>query len=221
MKKMFAIILCIVLAAAGSVVLASCGKQETNDNPTDVIDGGWAKAENPEITDEIKELFKKATEGMTGLSYTPVVYVASQIVAGTNHCILCKTAAVVPNPEPKYSLVYIYEDLNGGAEITNVVDTGVDANYPEGLSGGWSETQSIEMTDDATAALNKATQTLTGAEYSPIALLATQVVAGTNYRIFCEAKATVPNAEPYYVIITVYADLDGNAEITDTAEINA
>ena len=221
MKKLLSIILCILLAATSCVVFSACSKQEPNENPSDVIDGGWTKAENAEITDEIKALFKKATEGMTGLSYTPVVYVASQIVAGTNHCILCKTAAVVPNPEPKYSLVYIYEDLNGGAEITSVVDTGVDANYPEGLSGGWSEAESIEMTKDAIDAFNKATETLTGAEYSPVALLATQVVAGTNYRIFCQAKATVPNAEPYYVIITVYADLNGNAEITDTAEINA
>ena len=60
-----------------------------------------------------------------------------------------------------------------------------------------------------------------GMEYTPVALLATQVVAGTNYRLLCEARATVPDAEAEYVILTVYADLQGGAEITDTAEFTA
>ena len=66
------------------------------------------------------------------------------------------------------------------------------------------------MTDAAKAALEKACETLTGAEYTPVALLATQIVAGTNYRIICQSTPAVPGAESSYVIVTVYADLQGN-----------
>ena len=220
MKKALAIILSLALVATSGILLAACGKQEQNNENPEVIEGGWEMAESPEITDEVRELLKKAYGDMAGVSYTAVAYLGKQIVAGTNHCILCKVAPVVPEPSYEYKLVYIYEDLDGNAEITQTVDTKVGANYSEDLMGGWAEAQSPEMTEDATKAFETATETLTGAEYKPAALLATQVVAGINYRILCQAKATVPNAEPYYVIITVYADLDGNAEITDTVEIN-
>ena len=225
MKKTLAILLCIALVVSGAVIFASCSKQEQNNEPStnteqpkgDIV-GGWTRADSPEITDDITKLLDKATQTLTGATYTPVAYVASQVVAGTNHCILCKVAPVVPDAAAKYALVYIYEDLEGNAEITKVLDTDVSADYPEN-DGGWAAALSPVMPEDATKALTKATETLTGAEYTPVALLATQVVGGMNYRIFCEAKASVPNGEVYYVIVTVYADLDGNAEITETAEI--
>lgn len=220
MKKTLAILLSITLVITSAVIFAACSKQEANnDTPSkgDVV-GGWTRADSPEITDDITKLLEKATKNLTGADYTPVAYVASQVVAGTNHCVLCKVAPVVPNASAKYALVYIYEDLEGNAEITKVLDTEVSADYPEN-DGGWAAAQSPVMPEDATEALAKATETLTGAEYTPVALLATQVVGGMNYRILCEAKASVPNGEIYYVIVTVYSDLDGNAEITETAEI--
>lgn len=225
MKKALAVILCISLVAA-SAVLVSCSKKENEPEPTtsapnNAAAGGWEKAESNEITDEVIKLFEKAAKNLDGVSYTPIAYLASQIVAGKNHSIFCKAVTVTEKPEAKYVLVYIYENLEGKTEITNVVETGVGADYPENLDGGWSEASDYKMTESAEKAFNKSVETLTGAEYSPIALLASQVVAGMNYRILCQAKATVPNAQPYYVIITVYADLDGNAEITDTVEINA
>ena len=222
MKKALAIILCISLVAA-SAVLVSCSKKETEPEPTptNATAGGWEKAKSNEITDEVVQLFEKAAKNLDGVSYTPIAYLASQIVAGKNHSVFCKAVTVTEKPEAKYVIVRIYEDLNGNAEITSVTETGVSADYPEGLDGGWSEISDYKMTESANKAFNKSVETLTGAEYSPIALLANQVVAGMNYKILCEAKATVPDAQPYYVIITVYADLDGNAEITDTAEINA
>ena len=36
------------------------------------IVGGWTRAESPVITNEFKKVFNKATEGLTGVSYTPV-----------------------------------------------------------------------------------------------------------------------------------------------------
>ena len=222
MKKLLAVLLAILMLAS----LAACAKTDDTKSEgggassgSDIV-GGYTVAESPAVTAETEALLKKALENLDGASYVPVAYIASQVVAGKNHLLLCKTAPVVPEPVYHYSLVTIYEDLNGNAEITNVLESPVEAPYTtdeEGnvLVGGWEEPETPELTDEAKAALTKASGTLTGAEYDPVALLAEQVVAGTNYMILCKATPTVQNAESYYIIVTVYADLQGGAEIVN------
>ena len=83
----------------------------------------------------------------------------------------------------------------------------------EELVGGWQKAESPELTDEAKAAFEKATEGLLGVGYKPVALLGTQVVAGTNYRILCEATVVYPGAETHEVVMTIYEDLDGNASI--------
>lgn len=218
MKKAVSFVLCLSLIAACILVFASCGKQNNENTTTSGLEsggelvGGWAKADSPVITDDFKKIFDKAVAEFD-VDYTPVAYLASQVVAGTNHCVLCKAML------SSYAIVYIYEDLEGNAEVTGIVSSDAAAQSAEGdVVGGWTEPESPEMTDDAKKALEKASETLTGAAYTPVALLATQVVAGMNYRIICESRPTVPVPEVGYVIVTVYADLQGNAEITDTIE---
>ena len=222
MKKVLSIVLCLSLIAAGVTVFAACGKRNKNagDNESGgEIVGGWTRAASLVITDDFRKVFEKAAAELDGVDYTPVAYLAGQVVAGTNHCVLCKATPVVPDAETTYSIVYIYEDLQGNAEITEIVASDARAQNADGdVTGGWTENESLEMTDEAKTALEKACETLTGAEYTPVALLATQVVAGTNYRIVCESRPSVPSPESGYVIVTVYADLQGNAEITDTVE---
>ena len=227
MKKALSIILGLALIAAGLAVFTACGKQTKEGENTTAshmesggeVTGGWTKANSPVITDDFKKVFDKAAAELDGVDYAPVAYLASQVVAGTNHCVLCKATPVVPNAKTTYSVVYLYEDLKGQAKITEIVSGQADAQSAgEDVVGGWTETESPEMTDEAKTALEKACETLTGAEYTPVALLATQVVAGTNYRVICEAKPAVPIPECGYVIVTVYADLEGHAEIIDTIE---
>ena len=220
MKKIFAIILSIVIVATSGIVLASCSKNKTekgNQNSQSEITGGFTRADSPEITEEFRKVFEKACEKLTGVEYTPVAYLASQIVAGTNHLVLCRAETAAPDSKPTYAILKIYEDLQGNAEISEIKNSDAYAGA-SGADGGWSESESPVMPKEAKDALEKACETLTGAEYNPVALLATQVVAGVNYRIICEAKPTVPNAETYYVIVTVYEDVNGNAEITKTTE---
>ena len=218
MKRVIAIILCFALLIGGSVVLVSCRKNNnTNNQSTDVIDGGWSRASSPVITKEIKTVFDKATASLDGVEYIPVAYIASQVVAGTNHCVLCKATPTVPDAKTTYALVYIYEDLEGKAEITEVLNSEFEIDDGQ-LSGGWSETETPILTDDAKNAIAKANEVLAGAQYTPVALLATQVFAGTNSLVFCECQATVPDAEKTYTLVSVYTDLDGNSTINDVYE---
>ena len=218
MKKVMAVLVCFALLASGVLVFAGCGKQKAkNEEPiANGLAGGWTRADSPVITEDFRKVFDKATETLTGVEYIPVAYLSSQVVAGTNHRVLCKATATVPDAVTTYEIVTVYEDLNGGAQITEIVDCYKQANVLA-VDGSWSEPDSPAVSEEARQALTKACETLTGVEYSPVALLATQVVAGMNYRILCEFTPTVSNAETGYLIVTVYADLQGNAEITDAA----
>ncbi len=187
---------------------------ETGDIPMT----GAYESTSPEVTDELRALVEKATSGLVGATYEPVAYVASQVVAGVNHKVLCKVTTVTAEPVSKYALVTIYEDLEGNATVTEVQDSTADAG-DSGLLGGWSGKENPVVTAEAKAALEKATKELVGASYKPLALLATQVVAGTNYCLLCEITPVVPDAQPGYGIVYVYEDLQGEASITEVVDL--
>ena len=183
--------------------------------------GGWSAVTGDtslSANAAAKSAFEKATETICGMEYEPVAVLATQVVAGTNYCILCRGKATVPDAQSVIQLVYIYEDLQGKAEITNT-KTIIDS---EMLDGGFLANDGDMQPDkntDVKTAFEKATQTLTGAELEPVAYLGSQVVAGSNYLVLCKQTATVPGAEPEYAMVTVYSDLDGNAEITEISEV--
>ncbi len=228
MKKILSVLLCAAMITAACIVFSSCGKEDntnaggpdTGDTGKYEADGGWGKAESPKVPDEVKALFEKATAELDGAVYTPVAYLASQVVEGINHRVLCRVAPVVPDAVETYAIVTLYEDPSGNAEITDVMNSEAEAFFPTDAAGAWAEVDSPVLTDEAKDALTKACETLAGVEYTPVALLATQIVSGMNYRILCEACASVPDAVSYYTIVTVYADLDGNAQITETYEFD-
>ena len=112
MKKMIVLLLAIMVVFSAVSVATAEG----------MLSGGWAAADDPTVTQERSELFEKALGGMVGVDYTPVAYLGSQVVAGTNHCFLCLSRVVIPDAIPKYVLVFIYEDLQGKAEIMNFAD---------------------------------------------------------------------------------------------------
>ena len=94
--------------------------------------GGWSYTEAPEITEEIQARLDKALEGLVGASYVPVANLGEQVVAGLNRCLLCQVTPVVPDAQPHYALVYVYEKLDGGAELLQVIDLDVGFYYTYG-----------------------------------------------------------------------------------------
>ena len=89
--------------------------------------GAWYYTEDPAFTDEDEAKLEKALQSQVGASYTIVAYVGEQVVAGLNRCILCQVKPVVPNAQPHYALAYVYTDLQGGAELTRVIDLDIGA----------------------------------------------------------------------------------------------
>ena len=122
-------------ALAGTMILSLAACESTKDSGTedsssaqaestqDVKDnslGGW-EVNNGKLSleenAEAKAAFEKATEGLTGYEYEPIALLGTQIVSGTNYSILARGKAVVPDAEPSYEIITIYEDLEGNTEV--------------------------------------------------------------------------------------------------------
>ena len=115
MKKLFAVL-------AALLILMSIAAAE--DGP---LSGGWTPSADPAVTEDLQAVFDKGLEGLVGVRYTPVAYLGSQVVAGTNQAFLCQATVVYPGAEPYYTIVYLYEDLQGNVTILNIAELDVGA----------------------------------------------------------------------------------------------
>lgn len=239
MKGIIAMILVSLMALffSGCAENSDKGRGEVTETPTEVtvvrhteidppVTGGVTDSESPVVPEEIKSMFEKINrEQMTGAQLTPYAYLGSQVVAGTNHFVLCKMTATVPDKATAYALVTVYEDVDGHAAVTDIQESGVSAPEPydpnNPVSGGWGEPTSPVVTDAVRNALEKACEDLNGVTYEAKAYLAMQVVAGYNYMLLCEVTPNVPDPESHYALVTVYSDLDGGAEITHEYDFTA
>ena len=91
--------------------------------------GGWQVPE-----DEANGLaaFDQVMEGFTGVRYVPIRVIGQQTVSGMNYCVLTQSTTVYPGAAPGLSLMYIYKDLDGNAEITDITPLAVPG-VPEQL----------------------------------------------------------------------------------------
>lgn len=184
--------------------------------------GGWSIPQDTKITDEEFAIFNKGIEGLVGVEYEPVAYLGSQLVAGTNHCFLCKATVVYPGTTPQYKLVYIYEKLDGTEEILNIADIelpGAGDADSNPIPGGWSYADDPSVDEKTASVVDKATEKLLGAEYEPVAYIGSQVVAGMNHAVLCRITAISPDAEDGYALLYIYEDLNGGFEILEINEI--
>ena len=121
MKKLVCLVIALVL------MLTVCAAS------AEMMVGGWSitEAEAQPLPEDAQAAFDKAMEQLVGATYTPVALLATQLVAGTNYCILCQITPVVPDPVPSWGLLYLYADLEGNVEIMNVYELYVDRHaYP-------------------------------------------------------------------------------------------
>ncbi len=92
--------------------------------------GGWQATEDAAVPEEVALALEKAMEGLMGATWEPVALLGTQVVAGTNYCLLCRITPVVPDPVGHYALVYLYVDLQGNAEILGTTDLDLGAMNP-------------------------------------------------------------------------------------------
>ena len=95
------------------------------------------------------------------------------------------------------------------------------AEEPMMKLGGWiSNTENpAEIPQEVLNAFNKAIEGLEGCTYEPIALLASQVVAGMNYCLLCRLTVVYPDAQPTYALVYVYQNIEGVCELARVEDI--
>ena len=217
MKKNIRKVVVAGMALAMVMGTMGCGKTAPAEAQEEApIAGGWEAAQDGTITKELQALFDKAMEKVVGVDYTPIELLETQVVAGTNYKFLCQSLAVAPGAVAGKAIVTIYEDLDGNAEVLEIED--LEDSGEEVLDGGWEAVEDGTITDELQELFGRAVEGLVGVEYTPIELLETQIVAGTNYKFLCESRVVAPDAETKQVIVTVYEDLDGNVSVTDISD---
>lgn len=232
MKRMIAIILTVLLV----VSLAACSGSKENPSTAsateEAVVGGWVVYSDTAASAMPNELFTaytKVTADAGDVSYAPVAYLGSQAVSGTNYALLC---AVTPKDAKNADLkvLIIYVDLDGNATLSKESDFNI-ADYTESagkvteknLAGGWTITEdagSASMPDYAQAAFDKAVASFDGNKLEPMALLGTQVVSGTNYAFLCRSTMVTEEPVSNLQVVTVYADLNENASITNICTLD-
>lgn len=181
------------------------------------------------LPDETQKAFDKAMENYGKGRMKALALLGTQVVAGTNHSVLCA------DESGSLKVLTVYADFSGGAEVINEADFDFTAlsesSQPgEELSGGWSiDAESVKsdentgtFPEDALNAFKKAVENQgDGITVLPQAYLGSQIVAGKNYAYVCAVKSSAQNAQGSVQVITVYEDLSGNAEITAFRQVNA
>lgn len=242
MKKLLALLLCLLmLVGCGSNKTENTTENGDNNTTTDTtveetiaekesveLLGGWQI--NPDLPPMNDAVFDKATKDLTGVGYSPLFLLGSQPVAGENLAYLCYATTVTANPTTTFKVVKVFNDLeNNESSVTEVVDFYLSSyldsdgeTTPEGLMGGWQDNENLPnmLNDKAKVMFTKATEGLLGVNYSPVAVLATQVVAGVNYAILATGKTVTANPVNHLYVIKIYEDLQGNAEITNICGID-
>lgn len=95
------------------------------------------------------------------------------------------------------------------------------AEEPMMKLGGWISNTGdpADIPQEVLDAFSKAVEGLTGCAYEPIALLASQVVAGMNYCLLCRLTVVYPDAQPTYALVYVCQNIEGACELARVEDI--
>ncbi len=85
------------------------------------------------------------------------------------------------------------------------------------IVGGWSEFKCVDK--PSLAVFDEAISGYAGVHYTPVAV-SQQLVAGMNYRFFCNSKVVYPDSLNGAAIVSVYKPLEGKAYVTSIMPIH-
>ena len=218
-----AVTACKTTKTAGAPEANAQAKQEQSagENGGMQVVGGWTIPESHEVTEELKKYYKAACSKYdgTGSYHEPVALLATQVVNGTNYCFYCVSTMKSSSGPLSPVIAYVNVKPSGEADFIKT-DRDILPGSGEQLPGGWENAADYKITDEIKSILEKASATLTGATYEPVAYIGSQVVSGKNHYILCKMTPSVKelNGAVSYVFVTVYENLEGKCEITDTKD---
>lgn len=217
MKKLVSLLVAVALCASVLTACTDAPAEETAEAETTAIAAEQSQAASDfsyEITPDRAGLLAAAIDGLVGVDYEAVAFLGVPSDNPLGSSFLCKASAVVPDAVPYYAIVTV-QDVGSSVTVESiqVIDYAASstsaaavlaADQGEPLLGGWEDAAAEDLTGDITAE-----------GVTPVAVLATQVVSGMNY-----CCLTVNDANDGFNLTYVYQDLQGNAEVTNTAALN-
>ena len=214
MKKLLSLVL---ITALGASVLTACASEpaETTAAPEETVAEetmGAQEVFSYEMTADRTNLFDAAMESFVGVNYEPIAFLGVPASNPLGSTFLCKATAVVPDAVPYWAIVTVQDaGSTVSVEEVKVIDYAASSNagtavladdQGEPLLGGWED-----------AAAEDLTSSITAEGVTPVAVLASQVVSGMNYCcLVCDNGS--------WNLVYVYQDLQGGAEITNTAALD-
>ena len=186
------------------------------------VDGGWEVEDKVDnlVPDDAEKVMEKAAESYSEGTLEPIALLATQIVSGTNYAYLCKDG------DGNLSIAFVYEDLSGNTEVTSVAEFNLwdliemESTDDEELAGGWTacaDNKAADIPSEVQSAFDDAISVIDDVEYTPIAYLGSQVVAGSNYAVLCQSKEGDKNG---IGVAFVYAGVDGTNELLNIYNIS-
>ena len=144
------------------------------------------------LPQKVQSGFDKVFSNMVGANYTPIAYLGSKVVNGTNHAILAEQNLVTGKDIKAICLVILNEkpgDLHG--ETFSVVD--IQSLLSDGglKLGAININPTNEIPADAKEVFDKHFGGFLGAKNKAFALLATQIVHGVAYVFAVESQMLV------------------------------
>lgn len=156
----------------------------------DVVTGGMPQ--------KVATAFGALSEQLIGAEYTPIAYLGSQLVNGTNHAVLAEQL-LTTGKDTKNVVLLIFNEKGMDCNLVNierVVTSGEGA-------GAISIDVKTDIPEEAAEAFNKVVGAWVGAEIEPFALLGSQVVSGIDYIFAAEVTLVLEEPVKKVSIVTI------------------
>lgn len=174
--------------------------------------GSWdVKVSVGALPQKVATAVGKLQEKLIGAEYTPIAYLGSQVVNGTNHAVLAEQL-ITTGKDTKNVVVIIFNEKPNEMDLTLVsIERVIESG---GELGGITVDVKAEITGDAKETYDKVFEGFVGSDIKPFAVLGSQVVKGVNFIYAATAKAVAPEAKERAVIIIANA-MTGEISFTD------
>ena len=145
----------------------------------------------------------KLGEQLVGAEYTPIAYLGSQVVNGTNHAVLAEQT-VITGKDTKNIVVLIFNEKQQADKLPEVTLVNIERVLEGGNGmGGLKIDAAIDIPAEAQAAFDSVMKGFVGSTVKPFAYLGEQVVKGINYVLAAEVTPVYPDAATSVCIVTV------------------
>lgn len=162
--------------------------------------GTWDVNISTKMPQKVASAMADLADKLIGAEYTPITYLGSQVVNGTNHAVLAEQT-IVTGRDSKNIVLLVFNEKPTDMELTLVsIERLVEGGN---ALGGTHIDVHTDIPEDAMKEWQTAFEGFLGAKYEPFAFLGTQVVKGTNYIFAVKVTPITLNGVPEVAIVTI------------------